>query len=182
MRILHILNGLNNGGVESFLLNLSKALEQSDIKMDFLLRNDKNDIEKIRYFESKGSNIFYLPPFPRSIVKNYLELKRFLKGNRNYYDVIHIHANSLVYFAPIRLSCQLCSSSKVIIHSHNTKGISFISTATNRINRHTLSRLPATKVACGEKAGRCMFENELKVLHNSIDVNSYRTTSEGKII
>lgn len=180
MRVLHILNGLNNGGVESFLLNLSEALEQSDIKMDFLLRSDKNDIEKIRYFEDKDSNIFYLPPFPRSIVKNYLELKKFLKEKENCYDIIHIHANSLVYFSPIRLSCQLCSKSKVIIHSHNTKGFSLMSTVMNKINRHRLTKLPVTRLACSEKAGQWMFEKEFEVLPNSIDVNSYRTTSEEK--
>lgn len=169
-----------NGGVESFLLNLSKALEKSDITMDFLLRSDKNDPEKVRYFEEKGGCIYYLPPFPRSIIKNYLALKKFLKENGNCYDVIHIHANSLVYFFPIRLSCHLCLDSKVIVHSHNTKGFSFISTIMNTINKHRLNKLSVTKLACSDMAGKWMFEKDFEVLPNSIDINVYRTTSEEK--
>ena len=180
MKVLHILNGLNNGGVESFLLNLSKALEKSDITMDFLLRSDKNDPEKVRYFEEKGGCIYYLPPFPRSIIKNYMALKKFLKESGNCYDVIHIHANSLIYFSPVRLSCRLCKDSKIIVHSHSTKGFSLISTVMNIINRKRLTRLPITKLACSEMAGHWMFENDFEVLPNSIDINLYRTTSEEK--
>lgn len=176
MRVLHVLNGLNTGGAESFLMNLSKSMTGEDVTMDFLLRSESNDAEKIAYFQNQGGDVYNLPAFPRHMLKNYQALKSFIKKNICRYDIVHIHANSLVYFSPIRLAYRFDKKIKIVVHSHSTHGASRLSEILNSVNGRRLRRYNVASVACSENAGKWMFSSDFEVIPNSIDVDAYRVS------
>ncbi|MFA0322500.1 glycosyltransferase, partial [Vibrio sp. 10N.222.55.A3] len=123
IRVLHVLAGLNSGGTESFIMNVYRNIDRNKIQFDFLLRQD-SDPCTVKEVVAMGGRIYTLPPFPKKILGNYLELKRFFKERAAEYQVVHVHCNSLIYIAPLfeakkyNIPCR-------IVHSHNTQGANF---------------------------------------------------------
>ncbi len=177
MKVLHVLNGLNVGGAEAFLMNLRKAMQDDDVQMDFLLRSRTNEAATIRFFEERGSEIFYMPSFPRDVVANYVQTKRFFKEHKNTYDVVHVHANSLFYYLPIRLARHLCKNTRVVVHSHNAAASAPLAARVHSWNRMRLRKQYVMRVACSKVAGDWMFGKEVayRVVNNAIDLARYNT-------
>ena len=100
VRILHILDALNYGGVETFIHNLHENISEN-FTFDVLVRHSKNDSKK--RFEQNGGKVIVSPDFPEDFMKHRRFVKQFLDQNITNYDVIHIHANSLIYVLPFIL-------------------------------------------------------------------------------
>lgn len=169
-----MLNGFQSGGVESFIFNLLSATKHDDIKYDFLLRTHNNDVNKIRVLKKINCHIYYTASFPNKILKNYFETKKFFKEKSNYYDVIHVHANSLMYILPIFLAKKYSSRSKLVLHSHNTKPVKEWMTKIHFFNKNLLKNKVITNLACGEEAGKWMFSSSYTVIPNSIETEKFR--------
>ena len=50
-----------------------------------------------------GGKIYVTAPFPKNVIKNWTETKYFFKTHRDY-DIVHVHANSLLYLLPLKLA------------------------------------------------------------------------------
>lgn len=175
LKVLHVFNGLNNGGVESFVMNLFLSLkEEQKIRFDFLLRSRKNDDDKIVFFKKAGSYIYITADWPHHILKNYRQTKFFLRNHSNNYDVIHVHVNALVYILPIVLACKYTKKTRIVVHSHNTKSITPFLMPLHYLNRMILKRIHTYNIACSNEAGKWMFKGPFKVVPNGIDVNRYK--------
>ena len=90
--VLHILDNLDYGGIQSFLLNIYKNIDREKIQFDFLLTyHGVYDKE----FEKVGSRIYYIPNIKDVGYLIYVKgLKNFLKEHRNYSN-IHIHYSQM---------------------------------------------------------------------------------------
>lgn len=169
IRVLHVLGGLNYGGAETFILNVYSNCDRNCIQFDALVRDSENLQEK-RWNELEGK-LYKTAPFPKSIFKNFFQTRRFLKDNANNYDVIHIHANALIYVLPIILAKKY-GWKKIILHSHNTK--SKASSIIHAINRVLFLKKVDVCLACGDDAGKWMFGNrKFEVVNNGINVDRY---------
>lgn len=113
MKILHITNGLSEGGVESFLLTLLPRLREKGHKVDLLVLNCgsvamKEAFEKngIHVYVGKYSNI-YNP-------LNILVLKKYL----SHYDIVHTHLWPAQLYVSVGKSLW-ATSAKFITTEHN---------------------------------------------------------------
>ena len=60
IRVLQVLPGLNRGGLETFVMNVYRTIDKSQIQFDFLTNMEGGDYaEEIKELEG---NIYYIPP------------------------------------------------------------------------------------------------------------------------
>lgn len=173
IRVLHVLAGLNSGGTESFIMNVYRNINRNEIQFDFLLRQD-SDPCTVKEVVAMGGRIYTLPHFPKKILGNYLELKRFFKERSAEYKAIHVHCNSLSYIAPL-LEAKKYGINRRIVHSHNTQGANFrFVEYIHKINKARIKNLATDRFACSRLAGDWMFNDSFQVVNNAIDVNKFK--------
>lgn len=172
LKVLHVINSLNYGGAERFILNVYEKMDMEKIQFDFLVKNKNNEeIEKM--VVSKGSKIYKMPNFPRHIIKNFIATKKFIL-NANY-DVVHVHANSLIYVLPIFVALKNKKIKKVVVHSHNTDTKNKFVKYLHMLNKKILARIEnIERVACSKEAGKWMFgDKRYVVINNGIDFDKF---------
>lgn len=174
MKVLHILSGLNYGGAESFIYNLLLAMETEDYQFDFLLRNENVTNRLIlEKCQEKHYKIWITKSYLRHPLKNYSQVRKIISENE--YDIIHVHANALIYIVPILIAGG--RNKKIVLHSHsvaNNKGEA-VARMVHNINRFIIRNLEITNIACSEEAGKWMFkEKEFRIVHNAIDSRKYQ--------
>lgn len=179
VRILHILNGLGSGGTESFIMSIYRKIDRNKIQFDFLIRTKENNILK-EEIEKLGGRIYITSDFPREIIKNYKELERFFVEHKEY-EIIHVHANSLLYVKPLLIAKNHNIKTR-IIHSHNTQ------TANNyfyKFIHNWNKKFIATKAthffACSSLAGDWMFNNKYQIINNAIDLKKFSYNKNSRI-
>lgn len=173
MKILHCIYGLNIGGAETFLLEMINASNQS-YAIDIMVRDDgicrnKNLNEVMKRHNTR---VFVAPGFPKHIIKNYRYVNQILSDED--YDIIHIHANALIYVIPIVVAIR--KNVKIVLHSHNSKSaFGIIGKLVHQINKLLFANTPMVRVACSEVAGRWMFgKKDFEVLDNAVDIEKYK--------
>lgn len=177
IKVLHIMNGANLGGISTVVLNLYQQMDRELFQFDLALYNEVIGVngEKLRQL---GSNIFVLPLKSRSAIKYTYKLYRIIKKEE--YDVVHVHQNYTSFF-PIIIST-MCGIKKRIAHAHTTQDISsrklgFFKVVFSRL----ITPIFATNlIACTYDAGKMVFgekalkSNKFSVIYNGIDLNSYK--------
>lgn len=170
MKILHFIYGLSLGGAESFIRNCIEALADEYYEWHFAIQN--SEVTNLYFAQNiPSNNIHILPLFTHNPIGQYRAFMRLLETER--FDVVHIHANSLIN--PIPLICCLFSGQRFVIHSHSTSiNHGIISNIIHAINRKWLSRIRSNTIkraACSQDAGRWMFgKREFIVINNAIDI------------
>lgn len=172
IRVLHVLDGLKSGGAETFIMNIYRKINREKIQFDFLIRNSKNNVY-LDEINKLGGRIYFLPQFPKNLFRNLIELKSFLNEHREY-NVIHVHANSLVYIFPLIFGNKI-GIENIIIHSHSTHAKNSIAEIIHYLFRPYAYKLATKKLACSKSAGKWMYGNrEFDVIKNAIDAKRFR--------
>lgn len=172
IKVLHSELQSNIGGIEAFLLNLTKSMDMTDIHFDMLMRGNnpylENELEKL------GVTIHKVPINP-------LQYSKFIKQllTQNSYDFVHVHKNSAANIL-LPVMVKKFSHAKLIVHSHNTSpsGGSKISIALHKINRNKLCKLSDVRFACSDIAAEWMFGKDylakkVKIIKNGIITRDY---------
>lgn len=168
IRVLHILTGLTTGGAESFILNMYRNIDRSKVQFDFLLRSNDNIYKD--ELEAMGSRVYVTASFPRHFIQNALQTAAFFKTH--HYDIIHVHANALLY--TFALSCAKRNGVKCrIIHSHNAAMAHMQLLSIHNANKRRIHDLATDFFACSEDAGKWMFNNKFKIVHNAINLEAF---------
>lgn len=112
LRVLHVVGGLNRGGVETWLVHLIRRADRSRLAMDFLVHADEPcayDAEVL----SAGARIIHCPRRP---VANHLRrLWRAIRPTQPY-DVVHSHVHA--YSGWVLSVAALAGVPVRIVHSH----------------------------------------------------------------
>lgn len=174
MRVLHVVTELNIGGIQSFLLNLYKAVDKEHIQFDFLLSTKEHgSLEAI--FKEMGSLIYRVTPRNESVIRNRRELRQFFDSHTEY-DCVHFHMSNPSYIEP--LECAYKSGvRKRIVHSHSTsapKGA--IHGLLCKINRPKIKRYATDFYACSDLAARWLFgekinNDKVRMINNGVDLS-----------
>lgn len=168
VRVLHVLTALSSGGAESFIMNMYRNMDRDKVQFDFLLRSTENVYKE--ELEKMGSRVYVTAAFPRHFIQNALQTSRFFKELT--YDIIHVHANALLY--TFALSCAKRNGVKCrIIHSHNSAMAHMRLLPLHNANKKRIHALATDFFACSENAGKWMFDKDFTVVHNAIDLDAF---------
>ena len=180
IKVLHILDGMNYGGIQAFIMNVYRKINLNEVRFDFLLNNDypKNYYEEIKKL---GGHIFFVTPRNKGILKNINGLNAFFKKNK--YDVVHFHESSLSYITPLIVAKKYGVKTR-IIHSHSTHiDGGFFHKALHFINKKRIHKFATHYFACGEMAASWMFSktkcyDKVKLIRNGIILKNYEFKDE----
>lgn len=177
IRVLHSELQSNVGGIEAFLLNLTKTIDRTNLQFDFLMRGDNSYLETT--LKNYGANIYKVP----SGISNYYKFVKNILINNNY-DFVHVHKNSAANIV-LPLMVKKYTNAKLIIHSHNTSPSSGsrVAIMLHKINKNKLMQLSDYRFACSDTAAAWMFGNDyvdkqVKIIKNGIIVKDYTYNPE----
>ena len=156
LRVLHVLGGLNRGGVETWLAHLIRRADRSRLAMDFLVHADEPcayDAEVL----SAGARIFHCPRRP---VANHLSRLWHAIRPREPYDVVHSHVHA--YSGWVLSVAALAGVPVRIVHSHlDTHVEDGAATPLRRTYLRAMRRLIARHATAGfaasGEAGKALF-------------------------
>lgn len=176
-RVLHIINGMSDGGAETYIMNVYRTVVDLGIQFDFLLRDKGQKSFYLDEIKKLGGRVFYVSYFPTHAILNYIQTKQFLEHHEEY-KIIEIHANALFYISPLLILKKL--NRKVIVHSHSTRTRLPIMKPIHYVNREIISRMNIDRISCSKKAGIWMFRNEFKVVANAINLKRFYEVKDKK--
>ncbi|WP_303206983.1 glycosyltransferase family 1 protein [Bacteroides oleiciplenus] len=174
VRILHVFNFFNQGGVENFVMNVYRNIDREKIQFDFAF-----PIHQKGYFDdeviSMGGRIFFFDSEKKSLWNYYKNLRRIIRENGPY-AAIHSH---VYYFSGyILFVAKLCGIKVRIAHSHETlKGReqTVIRKMYQWFMRHMIKANATHCLACSDLAGKYLFSKQVsyQVLYNGIDFQRF---------
>lgn len=173
-KIMHMVYGLGNGGVENVIYNYFSRINKDDEYQLTIVTQDKPRTEIKDKFEKIGFKIYELPEKKKNIFKYIKEMRCILKKEKP--DIIHSHMtmgnflpNAIAFFSGIKIR---------ISHSHfayaETNVKTFIYKGLGKIfsNRY---------MACTEDAAKYLFGKNIKnvyILKNAIDIKKFKFDEE----
>lgn len=172
IRILQVVNGMNMGGIENYIINILRNIDRNQYKVDFLYATDKEcyfDREINKY----GCSIFRITGRNKNLFRHLKDLSSFFYTH-NEYDVVHIHYNLSFCFTVAR-AAKKAGIKKIIVHSHNTSGRHRI---IHNIFKPMLDIYANVHCACSTEAANWMFTKKsnkkgVTLLYNAINSESY---------
>lgn len=172
IRVLHSELQSNIGGIEAFLLNLTKTIDKTNLQFDFLMRGNNPYLENT--LKNYGANIYKVP----SGMSNYYKFVKNILVKNNY-DFVHVHKNSAANIV-LPLMVKKFTNAKLIVHSHNTSPSSGskIAIMLHKINRNKLIQLSDYRFSCSDTAAEWMFgddytDKQVKIIKNGIITKDY---------
>lgn len=166
-----------SGGIEAFLINTFRNINQEKVRLDFLTFYPHCAFED--EILSAGSNIFHITRRGVNPIKNKIELKKFFKAHADAYDYVWYHISSPSNIVPIVLAKKY-TNAKTIVHCHGT---AFESRAIfkplhlffSKINFGKMKKNTDYCFACSGKAGDYLFKGkcgDVKIIKNGISTES----------
>ncbi len=170
IRVLHVLQRMEAGGTQAFLMNLYRNIDRSKVQFDFLVVYSEKQFYDDE-IESLGGRI-YRSTFRED--KNLPRFRRFLRGfffEHPEYIVVHCHAYTIGYF--VLKEAERAGVAVRIAHSHNNN-MTGITVPIKNVMRALFSVHANRFMACSDEAGRFLFgDRYFTVLKNAIDVDRF---------
>lgn len=175
IRILHIVTYMGRGGLETMIMNYYRSIDRSKVQFDFLVhREERADYDD--EIESLGGRIYRIPklnPFSISYLKS---LDSFFREH-NEYRIVHCHQDCLSSI-PLKYA-KKHGVPFTIAHSHNANQDRNFKYLIKMIAKKSITKYADYLFACGNEAGKWMFNtDDFKVLNNAIDTNLYTYNEE----
>ena len=177
IRVLHILDSMEMGGIQSFILNIYRSIDNSKMQFDFLLHREMNN-ENEKEIKRMGGNIYFVPTRRKGIKKNKEALKDFFKQHTGY-DAIHFHISSLSYVEPL-MAAKKAGIPVRIVHSHSSQAPknNKFHIVLHEINKRRLHRFATHYFSCSDRAAQWFYGNTKMLdksifIPNGIQINEY---------
>lgn len=180
-RVLQVFGRLGRGGLESFVVNLYKALDRNEVQFDFLLNVPNGDYED--EVKSLGANIYYIPSRANGVKAYRDALNGFFRENADKYAAVHLHASSLSSIEPLLYAKEYGIKIR-IIHSHSSSVKKNLKARSIHYLLHAIYRLRIGHIAthyfgCSDKALDWMFSwsgvrYKAMMINNGIDMSLFR--------
>jgi glycosyltransferase involved in cell wall biosynthesis len=184
VRILHVVGGMNRGGVETWLMHVLRNIDRDKYKMDFMVHTTEPCAydDEIR---ALGSKIIPCPNPRRPLA--YARQFRDLYKEHGPYDVVHSHVHHFSGFV-----LWLAKREQVpvrIAHSHNDTLSSESAASAQRrsylsLTEYLVRRNASKGLACSKKAARALYGAEWKsdarwrLLLYGIDLHPFKEPTE----
>lgn len=175
VRVAQIMGKMENGGVESVVMNYYRHIDRSKVQFDFIVDNDSSCPQEDE-IKSLGGRVYRIAPYQK-IIANMRDLRKLFK--RNKYKIVHAELTTMSVFS--LAVAKSCGIPVRICHGHNTacKG-----ETKKNIMKYILR--PFAKVfathyfACSDYAGKWLYGKNIgrskryKVIPNAIEVDKFR--------
>ncbi|MGE1062807.1 glycosyltransferase family 1 protein [Megasphaera paucivorans] len=177
-RILQVCGGLRQGGAETMIMNVYRAIDRKKIQFDFLVYNDEttfftNEIKKL------GGRVIVLDRKHKwNIIRYNNEFQEIIK-TYGPYKAVHVHTNSHSGL-PLWISKRASIPIRVC-HSHST--LQQLHESISRkiyrfIMKHMILENATVLAACGKQAGIALYGENCflrkgVIIPNAVDINLY---------
>ena len=181
IRILHVIGGMNRGGIETWLMHILRNIDRQKFQMDFLVGVEEPCAydDEIR---SLGGNIICCPLSKRQPWKYTSQLKDLLLEHGPY-DIIH---SQVYFFSGIVLRvAEKVNIPTRIVHVHPLSDIKekdllrplYRSFMTNLIARHSNWLLTPSKNTLEAFKAICdCSKMNVEILYNGVDLPKFKKT------
>ena len=169
LRVLVVTTNMNRGGLETFTMNVYRALDRSKVQLDFLLHRPTRSAYDDE-IEALGGRIY------RIRRQNPLDLRYWAVLDEFFAE----HSYKAVW---VQLDCMsaepLAAAARHgavvrVAHSHSSRQDKDLKYPLKMLCKPFIKRYATDLFACGEEAGRWMFgTDDFKVVRNCIDVDAY---------
>ena len=176
LRVLHVLGGMNIGGVETWLMHILRKIDRQQVQMDFLVHTDAPCVYD-KEIHALGSRIIpcLSPSRPLTYARNFRQILR----AQGPYDILHSHVHHFSGFV-----LKLAHSEGVpvrITHSHSdTSPIDQKGTILRRIYlrlcKHWVRKHATLGMAASQKAADALWgknwqeDKRWRILYCAIDL------------
>lgn len=172
IRVLHIVRGLKQGGIQNFLINVYKNIDRNIIQFDFLV-SEKGDFDNVVL--QLGGRIFEIPYITEIGVKKYQEeLSNFFSMHTEY-KIVHSHLNQLSGI-PLEIAKEFNIPVR-IAHAHTTQNNNnFLLKIYKNILQFKINKNATVWFACSEMAAKKIFREKsenTQIVFNGIDVQKF---------
>lgn len=178
IKVLLIGLSRNLGGIETYIYNLIKYSNKEKFSFDILCA-EKEKIALEEEFISFGCEIIRVTPRKENYKRHVQELREIFEKRE--YDYLHYSVMSYSWCEPILIANKY-SKAKIIIHSHNAgfdKNSSLKIKMLHKVGFLRIKKISFLKVACGEAAGKFMFNgNDFTIFNNGIDLDKFKFCME----
>lgn len=177
-RILHVVNIMDRGGVETLLMNIYRQIDRDRIQFDFLTHPYRRDA--VQEYENEirdmGGVVYKAPRFVRDPIQYRRYVCRVFDSRR--YQIVHAHSletSSAVYMKEAKKRKMY-----LIAHAHSTGDLGgFIRQSVVRLTHRVIRRYPDYFFGCSDEALRYHFgakiacSSRTNILNNGIDSSKY---------
>lgn len=178
-RVLQVLNNLNRGGAENFVMNVYRAIDKTKIQFDFIVHSDDvGDFSE--EIISMGGKIFVCPKYRGKNHISYVNWwKKFFSEHKEY-GAIHSHIRST---ASIYLPIARKNGVKTIVHSHSTSNGTGLSSVVKQILQYPLRWCSDYCFACSKEAGEWLYGKKIVkskkyyYIPNAVDLSKFSYNS-----
>lgn len=171
MRILQIVESMNMGGIQNFIMNLYRNIDKNKIQFDFICHRKGIFDNEIR---ALGGKIFYLNYLTKiGPIKYKKQIKDFFIEHTEY-NTIHVHLNQVSGIV-LEVAKKLSIPNR-IVHSHSTKNTNSIPVKMyKRYLQKKINKNSTVRLACSLEAGKWLYQgNDFEVLCNGIEMEKFK--------
>lgn len=182
-RLLCLISVMNTGGAETFLMKLYRQMDRTKYQMDFCV-----NVFEEGFYDSEinklGGRIYRIPPKSSGIKVFKRQLTEII-ANNNYKYVMRITSNC-AGFMDLKIAKQAGAEVCIARSSNSSDGEGVKQKIVHRLGRLLYGRYVDKKIAPSDLAaeytfGRRAYKNgEVKILHNALDLDTYRYTETGR--
>jgi glycosyltransferase involved in cell wall biosynthesis len=176
IKVLQVMGSLNRGGAESMIMNLYRAIDQKQIKFDFVTHGGKDGAFTKEIIEH-GGTIYCCPRYRGSNHIEYIKWWKDFFDEHNEYSILHSHVRSTAsFYIPLAKKHGI----KTIVHSHSTSNGSGIKALAKKLLQYPLRGKADYFLGCSKEASIWLFGEKIvnssryHMLQNAIDTSEYK--------
>lgn len=180
-RLLCIIDSLNVGGAETFLMKIMRSLPPNEYQFDFVVSKSGGVYEKEVF--SRGGKVFEVPPRRTDLFGALKAIKTVVRQN-NYNYVLRLGDAPMVGLDLI--AAKFGGAKKLAFRSCNAlTDISRKERLVNAVMRPVLNIFTDVKIAPSDLAAEFVFgkrkANEVHIVHNGVDLKQFKFDRNGRI-
>lgn len=175
IRVVQILENMDNGGVETVVMNYYRNIDHSKIQFDFIV-SENSSIPQKEEILKMGGRIYTVPSY-KKIFKYMKALKQIFQNNN--YTIVHSHLNTMSVF-PLYVA-KKCNIKIRISHSHTQANYQeFLKSLLKEILRHFSKIFSNVYFACSKEAAiyqfgkKSVLNDKVYILNNAIDNDNFK--------
>ena len=171
IHVLHVVSVMDIGGMESFIMNVYRQLDRSEIQFDFLVHHKRrgafeDEIERL------GGTVHHTSVLDDGNLLRYRRQLRKLFQKHPEYRIVHGHLGSMALWY-LKAAAEQGVPWR-ILHSHCPGHIHSLKGDIKHVLFQFSPRYANVRLACSETAGRYQFhKQDFEVIPNGIAVDNF---------